>query len=132
MFFWWTVDIQVLFPFEIHMGDMVILMHDLKLSSLVLHSTRFSNYGSRSWASRNWSSLGKDRHYLSFFGIWSKDARLQLFLMLTTLLFVSLFFCHHVPSQKMLCLEPSRQITARTALEHKYFKDIGFVPWHVY
>lgn len=31
--------------------------------------------------------------------------------------------------QKMLCLDPSRRITARSALEHEYFKDIGFVPW---
>uniref|UniRef100_A0A2N9GDC7 cyclin-dependent kinase n=1 Tax=Fagus sylvatica TaxID=28930 RepID=A0A2N9GDC7_FAGSY len=29
---------------------------------------------------------------------------------------------------KMLCFDPSRRITARTALEHEYFKDIGFVP----
>lgn len=31
--------------------------------------------------------------------------------------------------QKMLCLDPSKRITARSALEHEYFKDIGFVPW---
>jgi hypothetical protein len=30
--------------------------------------------------------------------------------------------------QKMLILEPSRRITARTALEHEYFKDVGLVP----
>ncbi|KAK6129673.1 hypothetical protein DH2020_036539 [Rehmannia glutinosa] len=30
--------------------------------------------------------------------------------------------------QKMLRLDPSKRITARTALEHGYFKDIGFVP----
>ncbi|KAM3702994.1 hypothetical protein ACJW31_04G064100 [Castanea mollissima] len=29
---------------------------------------------------------------------------------------------------KMLCYDPSRRITARSALEHEYFKDIGFVP----
>ncbi|KAL7215047.1 hypothetical protein ACSBR1_027262 [Camellia fascicularis] len=29
---------------------------------------------------------------------------------------------------KMMCLDPSRRITARSALEHEYFKDIGFVP----
>ncbi|KAL7222845.1 hypothetical protein ACSBR1_024523 [Camellia fascicularis] len=29
---------------------------------------------------------------------------------------------------KMLCLDRSRRITARSALEHEYFKDIGFVP----
>ncbi|KAI4297255.1 hypothetical protein L6164_037150 [Bauhinia variegata] len=28
----------------------------------------------------------------------------------------------------MLCLDPTRRITARKALEHEYFKDIKFVP----
>ncbi|KAK9903138.1 hypothetical protein M0R45_001198 [Rubus argutus] len=28
---------------------------------------------------------------------------------------------------KMLCLDPSKKITARSALEHEYFKDIPFV-----
>jgi cyclin-dependent kinase 2 len=30
--------------------------------------------------------------------------------------------------QKMLFLDPTKRITARSALEHEYFKDIGFVP----
>ncbi|KAF3661986.1 Cell division control protein 2 -like protein [Capsicum annuum] len=30
--------------------------------------------------------------------------------------------------RKLLCLDPSKRITARSALEHEYFKDIGFVP----
>ncbi|CAN6472338.1 unnamed protein product [Victoria cruziana] len=30
--------------------------------------------------------------------------------------------------KKMLCLEPSRRITARKALMHEYFKDLGPVP----
>ncbi|RRT58593.1 hypothetical protein B296_00032301 [Ensete ventricosum] len=30
--------------------------------------------------------------------------------------------------QKMLYLEPGRRITARKALEHEYFKDLGMVP----
>ncbi|XP_047251314.1 cell division control protein 2 homolog A isoform X3 [Capsicum annuum] len=29
---------------------------------------------------------------------------------------------------KMLCLDPSKRITARNALGHEYFKDIGYVP----
>ncbi|XXG80946.1 hypothetical protein AAC387_Pa09g1698 [Persea americana] len=29
---------------------------------------------------------------------------------------------------KMLCLEPSRRITAQSALEHEYFKDLELVP----
>lgn len=33
-----------------------------------------------------------------------------------------------ISSQKMLCLDPSRRITARTALGHEYFKDLGLVP----
>ncbi|CAL9160388.1 unnamed protein product [Musa hybrid cultivar] len=31
-------------------------------------------------------------------------------------------------TQKMLCLEPGRRITARKALEHEYFKDLEMVP----
>ncbi|XP_006482418.1 cell division control protein 2 homolog isoform X4 [Citrus sinensis] len=29
---------------------------------------------------------------------------------------------------KMLCMDPSRRITARSALEHEYFRDVEFVP----
>lgn len=41
--------------------------------------------------------------------------------------FLPLFFCNSF-DQKMLRLDPSKRITARNALEHEYFKDIGFVP----
>jgi len=35
--------------------------------------------------------------------------------------------------QSMLCLDPSKRITARIAVEHEYFKDIKFVPWfHIF
>ncbi|KAL4319766.1 hypothetical protein GQ457_18G000400 [Hibiscus cannabinus] len=29
---------------------------------------------------------------------------------------------------KMLCMDPGKRITARSALEHEYLKDVGFVP----
>ncbi|MQL93098.1 hypothetical protein Taro_025734 [Colocasia esculenta] len=32
------------------------------------------------------------------------------------------------PPKKMLCLEPRKRITARNALEHEYFKDLGLLP----
>jgi hypothetical protein len=39
--------------------------------------------------------------------------------------------CSHLFAfiQKMLCLDPVRRITARSALGHEYFKDLGLVPW---
>ncbi|CAL1377339.1 unnamed protein product [Linum trigynum] len=30
--------------------------------------------------------------------------------------------------RKLLCLDPVKRITARTAIEHEYFKEIGYVP----
>ncbi|GBG79694.1 hypothetical protein CBR_g29959 [Chara braunii] len=32
------------------------------------------------------------------------------------------------PKKKMLCLEPSKRVTARAALEHEYFKDLDPLP----
>lgn len=43
-----------------------------------------------------------------------------------------LFICVSV-FQSMLCLDPTKRITARSAVEHEYFKDIKFVPWfHIF
>lgn len=37
--------------------------------------------------------------------------------------------CLYLLLQSMLCLDPTKRITARSAVEHEYFKDIKFVPW---
>lgn len=34
--------------------------------------------------------------------------------------------------QKMICLDPSKRITARTALGHEYFRDVAVAPWAWY
>ena len=37
----------------------------------------------------------------------------------------ALNFCGALPVvQKLLCLDPSKRITAREALEHEYFRDL--------
>ncbi|KAL9329097.1 hypothetical protein ACSQ67_004100 [Phaseolus vulgaris] len=41
---------------------------------------------------------------------------------------LDLLSCIYVVFQRMLHLDPSKRITARSALEHEYFKDIKFVP----
>lgn len=44
------------------------------------------------------------------------------------LFFVLVMTSTYLFSQKMICYEPSRRITARNALMHEYFKDLGAVP----
>lgn len=49
--------------------------------------------------------------------------------LLIFMVLIVLFICVSVLFQSMLCLDPTKRITARSAVEHEYFKDIKFVPW---
>jgi hypothetical protein len=103
----------------------------------------------RTWACRGWFALGQNssKHLWSIelFCIWLWDCwkyqaietcgwstqKEKWLIRPKFISWVLILICLGVGriEQKTLILEPSQRITARNALDHEYFKDIGLIPW---